>query len=102
MSAEPLAELISLSGRRAVVTGGAQGLGRAIAGRLVEAGARVLVSDLDEKLAQSAAEELGADRTQAVQLDVTDADSGSAAADLAVNELGGLDIWVNCEVLGNN
>ncbi|MFD0031489.1 SDR family NAD(P)-dependent oxidoreductase [Streptomyces sp. NPDC127172] len=95
VSAEPLAELNSLSGRRAVVTGGAQGLGRAIADRLVEAGARVHVADLDEKLAQSAAEELGADRAQAVRLDVTDADSVSAAADLAVNELGGLDIWVN-------
>ncbi|MET7539401.1 glucose 1-dehydrogenase [Streptomyces sp. NPDC005507] len=95
VSTEPLAELISLSGRRAVVTGGARGLGRAIAGRLVEAGAQVLVADLDEKLAQSAAEELGTDRAQAVRLDVVDADSVSAAADLAMTELGGLDIWVN-------
>ena len=42
----PLSRLISLAGRRAVVTGGAQGLGRAIAARLAEAGADLLLVDL--------------------------------------------------------
>ena len=48
-SARPLAELYSLNGRRAVVTGGAKGIGAASAARLAEAGAEVLVADLDGK-----------------------------------------------------
>ena len=46
VSERSVAELVSLSGRRAVVTGGAQGLGKAIARRLAEAGAAVVVSSL--------------------------------------------------------
>ncbi len=46
-AAVPVAQLLDLTGRRAVVTGGAQGLGRAIAARLAEAGAAVAVADLD-------------------------------------------------------
>src|SRR5258708_36526852 len=53
-------DLISLQARRAVVTGGAKGLGRAIARRLAEAGAAVLIGDIDEEGAKSAAEEMTA------------------------------------------
>lgn len=98
VSSRPLAELISLSGRRAVVTGAGRGLGRAIAQRLAEAGADVLVADLDQELAAAVAEDLNARRpgcALAAHMDVTDAGSVAAAADLAVRELGGLDIWVN-------
>ena len=47
----PVSQLLSLSGRRAVVTGGAQGLGKAIVRRLAEAGASVLIGDLKQDLA---------------------------------------------------
>lgn len=93
-----LAELISLRGRVAVVTGGAQGLGRAIARRLAEAGADVVIGDLNLGLAHDAAAALeagGSARVVATSLDVTDSASIAAAAELAVSELGGLDIWVN-------
>ncbi|MGO4595088.1 SDR family NAD(P)-dependent oxidoreductase [Leifsonia sp. 2TAF2] len=93
-----IAELVSLRGRRAVVTGGAQGLGRAIAERLAEAGADVLVVDLNEEPAKAAAAELAARygvTAIGTRADVSDTDSVVAAADLAVRELGGLDIWVN-------
>lgn len=93
-----LADLISLKGRGAVVTGGAQGLGKAMARRLAEAGASVLIGDLRIEQAQAAAAEL-ADRyggkVIASHLDVTDTASVEAAADLAMAELGGVDIWVN-------
>lgn len=98
VSSKSLTELVSLAGRRAVVTGAGQGLGRAVAERLAEAGADVLVADIHDELATAAAQELGArgpGRALAAHLDVTDPDSVVAAADLAVRELGGIDIWVN-------
>lgn len=98
VSSRPLAELVSLSGRHAVVTGAGRGLGRAIAERLVEAGADVLVTDIEQELATAVAEDLdarGQGRALAAHLDVTDTESIVAAADLAVREFGGVDIWVN-------
>lgn len=98
VSGAPIADLISLTGRRAVVTGGAQGLGRAIAARLAEAGADILIVDIDGEAARAAAAEL-AERAGVTAIgtraDVSDTASVIAAADLAVAELGGLDIWVN-------
>ena len=93
----PVRQLLSLSGRRAVVTGGAQGLGKAIVRRLAEAGASVLIGDLKQDLVRSVAKELGQfeGRVISTHLDVTDSSSVTAAAKLAVSELGGLDIWVN-------
>ena len=98
VSGASIAELISLAGRRAVVTGGAQGLGKAIASRLAEAGADLLIVDLNEEPARAAAAEL-AERFGVTAIgtraDVSDTASVVAAADLAVAELGGIDIWVN-------
>ncbi|WP_328475009.1 SDR family oxidoreductase [Actinoplanes sp. NBC_00393] len=90
VSDKSLTDLISLSGRRAVVTGGARGLGKAIAARLAEAGAEVLIGDLDLGLAQAAAAELG-DQVTGTFLDVTDSASVAAAA----AHFDQLDIWIN-------
>ena len=98
VSGRTLASLISLQGRCAVVTGGAQGLGKAMARRLAEAGAAVLIGDLKIDLAEAAAAELSeryAGKVIAARLDVTDSASIAAAAELAARELGGVDIWVN-------
>ncbi|MFI5844659.1 SDR family NAD(P)-dependent oxidoreductase [Catenuloplanes sp. NPDC051500] len=98
VSSRSLTDLISLTGRRAVVTGAAQGLGKAIALRLAEAGADVVIGDLAEDLAVRAAEDIaGLHGVRAIgcALDVTDTASVQAVADRAVTELGGLDIWVN-------
>jgi len=98
VSDKSVAELVSLKGRCAVVTGGAQGLGNAMVRRLAEAGAAVLIGDLRIEQAQKAAKDLSArygTKVIATALDVTDTSSIVAAADLAIAELGGLDIWVN-------
>jgi NAD(P)-dependent dehydrogenase (short-subunit alcohol dehydrogenase family) len=98
VSGEPIANLISLRGRRAVVTGGGQGLGRAIAARLAEAGADLLILDLDEAKATDVAAEMAARfgvTARGARADVSVASDVANAADIAVDELGGIDIWVN-------
>lgn len=98
VSSRSIAELVSLAGRSAVVTGGARGLGKAIARRLAEAGANVLIGDLDAALATEAAADLDAQfaaRVIGIGMDVSDTASVIAAADKACAELGGIDIWVN-------
>lgn len=98
VSQHSISDLVTLRGRTAVVTGGGRGLGKAIAARLAEAGAHVLVGDLDGDLAAKTAAELaeqhGADAV-GVTMDVTDSGSVRAAADLAVDRWGRLDAWVN-------
>src|SRR5438445_803705 len=98
VSGNSIAELVSLKGRVAVVTGGAQGLGRAMVNRLAEAGASVLIVDLRTEQAEKAAQETSAQfgsKVIAAAVDVSDADSIVSVVNLAVAELGGLDIWVS-------
>jgi len=97
VSDKSIPELVSLEGRVAVITGGARGIGVAIARRLAEAGASVLIGDLNKEGAEDAAESLRALGRPAigVELDAHDGDSVSRLADRAVLELGTIDIWVN-------
>ncbi|OBB18762.1 3-oxoacyl-ACP reductase FabG [Mycolicibacterium elephantis] len=85
-----------LTGQTAVVTGGAQGLGLAIAERFVAEGARVVLGDLDLAATVAAAEKLGGDDVAlAVRSDVTQLADVKALVDTAVQRFGGLDIMVN-------
>lgn len=98
VSSRRLEDLISLRDRVAVVTGAAWGLGRATARRLAEAGAAVLIADLDEEKAAATASELAQEfggKVLSVKMDASDPGAIIAAADMAVRELGSLDIWVN-------
>ena len=93
-----LAELLDLRGRTAIVTGGAMGIGLGIARRLHEAGADVLIADLDLEAGQHAAADLVAarpDSAVAVRSDVSDADSVQEMVRTAVESFGVLDILVN-------
>lgn len=91
-----MANRIDLEGRAAVVTGGAQGIGRAVAERLIASGARVALWDHDKPRAEDTASEIGgAGRCIALACDVTRWEAVEAAA-LATHEaFGRIDILVN-------
>jgi 3-oxoacyl-[acyl-carrier protein] reductase len=85
-----------LEGRTAVITGGAQGIGLAIARVFTAEGARVVLGDLDEAGAQSAAKELGGEEVAVgVRCDVTRADEVEALLATATETFGSLDVMVN-------
>ncbi|MDB5602663.1 MAG: fabG 1 [Xanthobacteraceae bacterium] len=87
---------IDLGGRFAVVTGGAQGIGRAIVERFLASGAAVAIWDRDLVLAQATARELALHgRAEAVAVDVTDLASVERAASETVAAFGRVDILVN-------
>jgi 2-dehydro-3-deoxy-L-rhamnonate dehydrogenase (NAD+) len=87
---------IDLEGRRAVVTGGGQGIGRAIAERLLASGAAVSLWDRDQAVLEATrAEVAGRGQVHAVTVDVTDLRGVEAARDAAHAALGGIDILIN-------
>jgi NAD(P)-dependent dehydrogenase (short-subunit alcohol dehydrogenase family) len=86
-----------LHGKNAVVTGGGHGIGAAIVDAFAQAGARVVVADLDEARANDVAHRVranGAD-ARAVVTDVADPASCRAAIQFTVDELGSCDVLVN-------
>jgi 3alpha(or 20beta)-hydroxysteroid dehydrogenase len=86
-----------LSGRKALVTGGARGLGEGMAQALARAGAAVVVGDIREDLGKECADALRASGAAAdfVPLDVTSEESWERAVPEAISRLGGLDILIN-------
>lgn len=84
---------IDLTGRTALVTGGAQGLGEGMASALATAGATVVIADISEAGEQTA-KSLG-DRHGFVRLDVTDDANWAEAVAATVEQFGGLDVLVN-------
>lgn len=80
--------MIGLDGRRALVTGGARGIGAAVVRRLAAERAEVVIADVDLAAAEALAAELGG---AAVELDVAD----PGAAQVAIGDAGPLDVLVN-------
>jgi NAD(P)-dependent dehydrogenase (short-subunit alcohol dehydrogenase family) len=85
---------IDLNGRCAVVTGGAQGFGRAIAERFVASGAKVAIWDFDQSLADKTAKAIGENVT-AFKVDVSDLAAVEATRDATLKAFGKIDILVN-------
>lgn len=88
-----------LSGKVAVVTGGASGIGRATAELFFEEGARVVVADVDAAQGEEVVAKLG-DAAVFRRTDVSVADDVQALVDLAVSHFGGLDIMFNNAGIG--
>ena len=95
---------IDLGGRRAVVTGGAQGIGRAVAERCLASGAAVALWDRDAQLVASTAAELARHgAVHPVRVDIADATDVEAAVASTMEALGGIDILVaNAGIAGPN
>jgi 2-dehydro-3-deoxy-L-rhamnonate dehydrogenase (NAD+) len=85
---------IDLKNRCAVVTGGAQGFGRAITERFVASGAKVAIWDPDVTLAEKTAKEIG-DAVIALNVDVSDINAVEQARDATLKAFGSIDILVN-------
>ncbi len=89
----------SLAGKVALVTGGAGGIGKATAIRLMQEGACVVIADIDEAAMAEANKELGAkfgaDQVRSVRINVTSEDDVIAGFEETLTEYGGLDILVS-------
>ena len=93
---------MDFTGQLAVITGGAQGIGRACAEALVKRGARVALWDLDSDLADTAAAELG-HSSIAVGVDVADWASVQAAREATLAQAGRIDVLINSAgIAGSN
>lgn len=90
-------ELLDLSGKAAIVTGGAMGIGLAIARRLAEAHAKVLIADLDAEEAARVAKGLIGEglAVESIRADVSSESDVEAVVETAVRLFGGVDILVN-------
>jgi len=93
----PLDALLDFSGKRALVTGGAMGIGRAVACRLAEAGAFVTIIDINEEKGRSAAENINADGLKAdfIKCDVASEEEIKNTVAKSILNMGGIDILVN-------
>lgn len=92
-----LSELLDLSGKAAIVTGGAKGIGYGIAYRLAEAGAKVLVADIDEQAAIAVAQEF-TDKgwtASGVKTDVSSEEDASGMIKVCQDRFSSVDILVN-------
>ena len=83
-----------LSGKSAIITGAARGIGKAFAAAYVAQGARVAIADINLDAAENTAAEIG-DRASAVYLDVSEQDSIDQAVSTVETQFGGIDILVN-------
>lgn len=97
MTKKSIGQLFDLNGKGAIVTGGAKGIGQAIAERLAEAGAMVLITDVDLDSAEKTAKEIRATggNAQAMFADSANGDDAKTVVNYAMEQFGNLHILVN-------
>ena len=97
MNEEAASALFDLTGKVALITGGAGDIARVYASGLAEAGASIVLADLDPTRAEAAAESLKSEGVEAlgIGVDITDEDAAARMADVAAEAFGGIDILIN-------
>jgi 2-deoxy-D-gluconate 3-dehydrogenase len=97
MATKTIAEIFDLSGKGAIVTGAGMGIGRAIAYRLSEAGASVMIADIDLDAANKTVERIKArdGKAQAILANTRNIADAQKVAEATVDAFGSLDIMVN-------
>ncbi|HUD20691.1 MAG TPA: SDR family NAD(P)-dependent oxidoreductase [Candidatus Saccharimonadales bacterium] len=97
MKLSPLTQLIDLTSKVAIVTGGAMGIGQGIVARLAEAGATVLIADMNEQVAQTTAQELSSKgwKVEALRVDVSSEADVQKMVAACREKFGRIDILVN-------
>lgn len=97
MKVRPIESLISLKGKTAIITGGAMGIGFGIAYRLAEAGANIVIADINKSIGEAAAKELHDNgwNSSFVKVDVSDEKDVKKAVDFAKKKYKTIDILVN-------
>jgi 3-oxoacyl-[acyl-carrier protein] reductase len=91
--------------RVAIITGGGQGIGHAVAKRILEGGGKISVWDIDQDLLDGLSADLGAsgDRLQAQNVDISDKAAVDAATENVITEFGKIDVLVNnAAIVGPN
>ena len=92
---------MDMNGKVAVVTGGASGIGQAVARRLAEAGGKIAIFDLNADAGQAMVAELGVDNCVFANVNVVDEASVKAGIEATVTALGAIHVNVNCAGIGN-
>ena len=92
---------MDMKGKVAVVTGGASGIGQAVARRLAEAGGKIAIFDLNADAGQAMVAELGVDNCVFANVNVVDEASVKAGIEATVTALGAIHVNVNCAGIGN-
>ena len=97
MTDQTIAQLFDLTGKGAIVTGGGMGIGQAIAFRLAEAGASVMIADINIEAANETVEKIAASggNAEAIHADASKKDDAEKASQAVVKAFGSLDILVN-------
>jgi 2-deoxy-D-gluconate 3-dehydrogenase len=97
METQSIMEIYDLKGKAAIVTGGAMGIGEAIASRLAEAGASVMIADISQEAANKAVERIKSrdGKASAIYADAGSVEDASKVVQATVDAFGRLDILVN-------
>ena len=97
MTSETIAQLFDLTGKGAIVTGAGMGIGQAIAFRLAEAGASVMITDINLEAANQTVEQIKVrdGKAQAIHADASSAADAEKVTQATVEAFGHLDILVN-------
>src|SRR2546428_4750611 len=97
MTKQSIAQIFDLTGKAAIVTGGAMGIGEAIALRLAEAGASVMIADINLEAAHKVVDQIKTvgGRAEAIYANAGSADDARKVAQATVEAFGRLDILVN-------